>query len=405
MDRGARQQRGVVLIVLVNISLYAVSFQLQRPIEPFLVKKLGADDVAYGRLMSFFSLLQSLGSPVVGATLDRIGPRLMFVVVFLSSAASYGILSLSTSMAWLYLSKIPSVFQAGFLVAQALVGASAHTEHDRAAALGRLTTAYTVGATLGPGLGGWFGKRGSYYAGAKLAVVLSLFSAALAFVLPDNRTKVLEKKRPQRGILAVVGRRAIWPLLVVKALTGVSNSALGATLPLVLRDAKFDEQALGLAMSATSMLVAVVGAFALGPLTSACGSSRRLAVAALATKVGSVFAFVPLAGVGPVGLAALSSFHTCVSHVMATSLTSSTTGSVAPDEQGALLGVEHALFAVARIFGPTMGTTLLGFKGGFALVATVCACLDATTLSFAARVKRGDDDRDRVGKKEEQKDL
>ena len=55
-----------VWLVLLNVTLYAVCYQLQRPVEPFLVKSLseGADgaEVArtYGRLQSFFSFVQTL---------------------------------------------------------------------------------------------------------------------------------------------------------------------------------------------------------------------------------------------------------------------------------------------------------------------------------------------------------
>ena len=70
-------------------------YQLQRPVEPFLVKSLseGADAATvaatYGRLQSFFHLAQTVGSPIVGALLDRWGPRRCSVLVFGCCAASY----------------------------------------------------------------------------------------------------------------------------------------------------------------------------------------------------------------------------------------------------------------------------------------------------------------------------
>lgn len=39
--------------------IFGIGFtQLQRPIEPFLVKELGADNVGYGHLQSFFSAVR-----------------------------------------------------------------------------------------------------------------------------------------------------------------------------------------------------------------------------------------------------------------------------------------------------------------------------------------------------------
>ena len=54
-----------------------------------------------------------------------------------------------------------------------------------------------------------------------------------------------------------------------------------------------------------------------------------------------------------------SVLHALAAHILATSLTTQTTGLVAADEQGALLGLEHALFAGARVVGPILGTSVL----------------------------------------------
>lgn len=387
--RGGSGREGVVWIVLVNVSLYALCYQFQRPIEPFLVKKLGANDAEYGRLQSFFSLVQSIGSPIVGYWLDRIGARYMFVVVFLSSACSYALLARATSLAWLYASKVPTMLQAGFLVAQALVASSTRNDNERAAALGKLTTAYTVGATVGPALGGVLGASGDYYLGARLAVAGSVLSACLALMLPEAIQKKKEEKKQLTGVFNVVKRNSVWPLLATKTMTGVTNSAIGVAVPLILSKQYFDEKALGFTMSANAFAVATVAAFGVGPLAKAFGNSRNLARSALAAKVPLIALIgISLKVAGPASLAAASALHACVSHVMATALTTSTTGSVANDEQGSLLGVEHALFAIARIFGPTIGTTILeaggGESGGFLLLALVAASIDFCTLLFAA---------------------
>ena len=71
-----------------------------------------------------------------------------------------------------------------------------------------------------------------------------------------------------------------------------------------------------------------------------------------------------------------SVLHALAAHILATSLTTQTTGLVAADEQGALLGLEHALFAGARVVGPIMGTSHLLAAGGVKTVAVVCAVVD-----------------------------
>ena len=168
-------------LVQLNVILYAFSYQLQRPVEPFLIKSLSDGDAktvakTYGRLQSFFQAAQTIGSFIVGALLDKIGARYCSVIVFLASASSYAILASSTTLSHLFLSKLAATLQAGFLVAQAGVAAATATAPPavRAAALGRLTTAYTIGATVGPTVGGYLGATGDLYRGARLAVGVSI---------------------------------------------------------------------------------------------------------------------------------------------------------------------------------------------------------------------------------------
>jgi hypothetical protein len=80
--------------------------------------------------------------------IDRIGIRGGFMLTFLSSAASYTILAYTDSVNMLYISKIPAVFQAGFMCAQAAVSQATSDGPQRIAALGKLTMAYTIGVVL-----------------------------------------------------------------------------------------------------------------------------------------------------------------------------------------------------------------------------------------------------------------
>ena len=115
-----------VIVTYLNIILYAISYQLQRPVEPFLVRSLihnNKDNVnsqeedeestanrTYGKLTSFFSCIQTIGSPLVGILLDKIGTRYTSILVYLASASSYWILANATSSTWLYCSKLPTLF-------------------------------------------------------------------------------------------------------------------------------------------------------------------------------------------------------------------------------------------------------------------------------------------------------
>lgn len=144
---------------------------------------------------------------------------------------------------------------------------------SRAQALGRRTTAYTIGATVGPALGGRFADRGDLYFSAKLAVIGSVLSVVLSLLfLPDVAASITEKKKNKKVIekrfssfldslrdsLAIGLRSSVWPLLAVKLIGGVVASMFSTVLPLVLtQQLQFEASQLGFGMSASMFSVAV----------------------------------------------------------------------------------------------------------------------------------------------------
>ena len=80
-------------------------------------------------------------------------------------------------------------------------------------------------------------------------------------------------------------------------------------------------------------------------------------------------------------MAGFSILHSVSQHVLATGLTTQTTGSVTPNEQGALLGLEHSLYSLARMGGPAIGTALFAFKGVM-LLEGACGSIDVLTVLF-----------------------
>lgn len=155
-EKRAHNKNVTLAIIYLNVILYATCYQIQRPLEPFLVEKLNIQGDAsdeYARLQSFFSVMQTIGSFVSGRFLDQFGAKGGFIISFLASAGCYALLSQSTTLTILYLSKIPTIFQAGFLCAQLSASQVTLDGAERVEALGRLTFCYTIGSIIGPALG------------------------------------------------------------------------------------------------------------------------------------------------------------------------------------------------------------------------------------------------------------
>jgi predicted MFS family arabinose efflux permease len=413
-NEGITRDNAALWVTYANIVLYALCYQLQRPVEPFLVQQLSqnAADAAsitqtYGRLQAFFSTIQTVGSPLVGILLDRVGIRQASAMVFLASAASYAILAVATDMNLLFYSKIPTALQHAFLVAQATAATSTGgDEAARAQALGRMTTAYTVGATIGPAVGGYLAEKGDLYAAAKLAVVGSLLSVLLSLLFLPNvvnpkqiqsansgelADSTIKKKRSfldelrRSGEISV--RSALWPLLLVKVIGGVAASMHATALPMLLtQKLGFDPAQLGIAMSSSMFAIAAFGAAGMAPLTNMLGAAG-LAKVGLGLRAILGFAIAAVVSVSfkhdgvMMQVIIASVLHALASHALATGLTTQTTGVVGAQEQGALLGLEHGLFSLARIGGPEMGTALLAAGKGFWLVAGACGAVDVSLVA------------------------
>ena len=415
-------------ITYVNIVLYALCYQLQRPVEPFLVQSLSksgsSGDVTrtYGQLQSFFSAIQTVGSPLVGILLDRVGVRFASTIVFASSALSYWILSQTTTMAFLFYSKIPTALQHAFLVAQAVAALACQgDEAARAQALGRVTTAYTVGATLGPALGGYLAEHGDLYVGAKLAVAGSILSVvlSLAFLpneaaskrkgdsLPDLHGDVshsVDSTAKKRSLLEelrnsaeIATRSNLWPLLVIKIVSGVASSMFDTTLPMVLtQQLHFDPAALGLMMSCAMFAGAAFGVVGIHMVTQALGAIGMIqwslvlrpflnccvaAIISMSSNAGGM----DTTSVATSLMIGTTTIRGLASHALSTGLTTRSTGAVLPHEQGALLGLEHGLFSMARIGGPSLGTSIYAASGSsFWAIAAACGVTDFSLLVVLA---------------------
>ena len=253
---------------------------------------------------------------------------------------------------------------------------------------------------MGPALGGYLAGMGDLYLGAKMAIVGSLISVVLSMLfLPNEQVpseKVEEKAATKRTFFQelhnsyqIALRSNLWPLLVVKVVGGFAASMHSTALPMVLTQRLgFEPAQLGVSMSTSMFTVAAFGAVAMAPLAEWMGppgmaQSGLLGRALLA----SFIALIVTTAVGNsdhvlMQVIVCGVLHALVSHVLSTGLTTQTTGAVDKTEQGALLGLEHGLFSLARIGAPPLGTTLLATGGGFWTVAIACGAVDVALVGI-----------------------
>lgn len=303
----------------------------------------------------------------------------------------------------LFASKIPGVFMAGFLCAQTAMSVLTPPGAERVAALGRLTASYTVGGVVGPYLGGWLGAQGDYFVAARYACAGSLVAAALVPFLPgDARGHYAAAPDPKEGkgeaapggdeeerswgarvrlILRLVG-----VLFFVKIASGVANSMARAAQPLILKnELQFTEADMGKFLSANFAFGGFANGVLLGPLTKLLGGEVRVVVhkcllimaAFYALQAAGYSSASPLMAVAGAGkqypFIAASMGVAMFQFSLGTGITAQTTQTVPEHMKGTLMGMEHALFSLARIGGPAAGVYLLKTQGISGLSAVIAA--------------------------------
>ena len=386
------------LIVYINCMLYATAYQLNRPLEIYLVSELVGNtntdhSSTYANLQSWFSILQTIGALICGVFLDKLGYKYCLILIFISSACSYYLLSISTSIFILYLSKVPTILQHGYLASQKVICDIIPEEEVRVVALGRLVFSYQIGLIIGPYLGGkiasyWTDKASGYYFVGKIAAAISIFQVILTLLLPnmekiENNTNVnyqqteIVKKKDTIFDKIYSLFKLVGVLLFTKIISGTANSIIATTFPLILKDHfKLNEEESGIIYSTISFTNAVSNLFLLSPLINYFDNNYNIAIKSSLQIIGICSLLQGLCFIvseSPpssttesiilFGYLGLSICYTVFQYLLATSITTDSTRRVKPSSTGLLLSIEHSLFALARVFAPQLAIFILKFYG------------------------------------------
>ncbi|KAA0161863.1 hypothetical protein FNF28_04928 [Cafeteria roenbergensis] len=286
---------GIVLI-FVNIALYAFCFQMQTPVQPKLLRELGVDESALGQMQAVFGVFQTLGTLLSGTLMDMYGTRGLLVLNFVSSAVCYGMYYVAPDAWWLYAAQVPTLLQHGMLASRTYLSVHANSDQQRETLLGMTRFAYGAGMMVGPALGGWLADSVDLRAPAGLAAVGSLVSCASVVLLDDGtppgsatRTEAAPSAdaKPPLSVASVLGqmRSAAAKAWAVPALRGVlfirfvgmlAASLAYRALPIVAKS-QFGMEATGLGafMSFSAAVGAATQVAVVGGLPAMRSAARR----------------------------------------------------------------------------------------------------------------------------------
>ena len=416
-------------VVYSLVTLYALCYQFQSPIEPFLVSKLLSDknttsddnnaDLAmtYARVKSIFAVSQGVGSLMFGKILDTYGVRAGLIINFLACASCYYMLSITDSVTMLYLSKLPGIAMTGFLCAETAVFKLTKGGEERVKALGRLYTSYTIGGVLGPFIGGHLGASGDYYIGAKMATYGSLIAVLLVwFGLPSNMDHIKDQESEGKGKKTILIKdkskwidnalrviNLVWVFLFVKTVSSVANGLVSSQKPVILKRLGANEALMGTVMSLQFGFGGFSNAFLLAPVTRIMGGKPSLVVrnCLIVLAMGHLLRGLLysnshniLSSWFPEGEIArmypfigISLFLAIFQFSLASSISASSSEIVDKTMQGTLVGIQHCLFAFAHMVGPQLGAYVYGLGDISGLCVAGAVIFGIVTIVFTRNYK------------------
>lgn len=183
-------RRKRLFVLLSCLFVATIGFGITLPVLPFYAERfalanrgaaastwLGGVTVQVGLLTAIYPLLQLLMAPVWGRMSDSVGRRRLLIVGIAGATASYILFALAASLPMLYLARaLGGLLSSAIFPAASAYVADSTTDAERARGMAWFGTASSLGAVVGPALGGTLAWTGWELRTADGAVVVSSFA-------------------------------------------------------------------------------------------------------------------------------------------------------------------------------------------------------------------------------------
>lgn len=381
-----------ILFVIVFIDL--LGFGMVIPVMALYAERLGAPDDQIGWLMTGYSLMQFVFTPIWGRLSDHFGRRPLLLVSIAMTSVGFAGYAVAPTFAWLVVSRVfAGMATANIAIAQAYI-ADVTPPEGRAKGMGLIGAAFGLGFILGPATGGLLSSISLSLPGWVAAGLAAANGVAAFFVLPEPAARIVSERRSHLPALVdEIRRPGIRRIIVIYLLSVLAFSGMEATFALVAAHRYgLDEHHVAWVFAFIGVLVVVVQGGLIGPLTRRLGE-KVLLVAGLALQAVGLVA-VPYA-TGTLGLLAACVPLSIGSGLSSPALSSLLSRSARAEDQGGTLGIGQAAGALGRIAGPISATSAyqhvsMGapYLGG-ALLMLVTAAIGGTLRRPAEPPGRG----------------
>lgn len=356
--------------------LLFTGFYLLLPTMPLYMQELGASKSQVGLATGVFTLAAVATRPLVGGLLDRYGRRrFMIAGLLLFTVAMYAYDWVGGLAALFALRVFHGIGWAFSTTAVGTTITDIIPDARRGEGVGYYGMAMTIAMAIGPMLGVWLIRGGSYHTLFLLATVFSVAALLLAVT-----AKAPYRARGGRGRLQLF-ERSIVSVMVAIFFLSAAYGGVTTFVPLFAESIRVN--------AGTFFLVYAIALTATRPLAGKL-SDRR----------GEAFVIVPALGVTAAALLVLGFSHGYAGMIVAAVLYGIGFGSAQPALQSTALrlahperrGVANASFTTSFDLGIGLGSIALGWVSQFAgyqTLFTVTALSAAVSLAvFATFVRR-----------------
>jgi MFS family permease len=385
--------RSAMSVLLSVVFLDNLGYAIVFPYLFFYATSLGATDVVYGLLLSAYSLMSFLFTPIIARLSDQYGRRIILLFALLLSGLSYVIFGVSNVLWLLFISRMLAGTTAATVpVAQAYV-ADMTTEKQRLKYLGWTGAAGGLAFITGQAIGGILSSFFGFSVPSFLAAVLAFINLASAYLFlrePKHSDEDTEKQAFTLGVLReVLSKPVVKLLLAVYFMFFISFVFLQTVMPQWLQNL------FGYGPLETGYVFVYIGFVSV--LTQALALPR---LSQRVTNTNLAFLGVILLGFGLLALGTVPSllFLVLFAAILAvgfgtlfTALSTLISLRTPNQTQGGSLGIAWSLAALAQTVGPTLAASLFAFGSstGFdGLAFIVAALLTLLTLPLLFKLKK-----------------
>lgn len=369
LRRGARAG---IAFILVTLFLDILGIGIIIPVLPGLVTSFTGGDASaaapwYAALAAVYAAMQFLFAPLIGALSDRFGRRKVILASLTAFGASYLILALAPSLAWLFVGRVVAGITGATITAANAYIADVSTPQTRARNFGFVGVAFGLGFVFGPAIGGLLGGIGlrvPFYAAAFVALLGAIYGLlVLPESLPPERRRAFSWGRAD-PFRALVGLRA-YPLVAGLAFAFLFFSLAQRGLETVFvlyTDYRFDwgPRENGLALALVGVMAALVQGGLVRPLVARLGERRTIVAGLTVSMLG--FVGYGLASQGWILLVVIA--VASLGAVAGPAIQGLIAGTVPSSEQGSVQGTLTSMLSLSSVVAPLVSGGLFGMFTG-----------------------------------------